>query len=82
MVIYRHSMVLLSSCVNIIIMVNNIEWQKITVLKCFITLAQGGKHKYCCNLPEYFNPRKSKVKITMGIYRGIVLQHWLQVSIS
>jgi hypothetical protein len=26
--------------------------------KFFITLAQGGKHKYCCNLPQYFNPKK------------------------
>jgi len=41
--------------------------------KSFITLAQGGKHKYRGNLPQYFNPRISRVKITMVIYRGIVL---------
>jgi hypothetical protein len=28
-------------------------------------LAQGGKHKYRGNLPQYFNPRISRVKITM-----------------
>ena len=31
------------------------------------------KHKYRCNLPQYFNPRISRVKITMVIYRSIVL---------
>jgi hypothetical protein len=36
-------------------------------------LAQGGKHKYRSNLHKYFNPRISRVKITMVIYRGIVL---------
>jgi hypothetical protein len=41
----------------------------ITLIKSFITLAQGGKHKYCGNLPQYFNPRISRVKITMVIYR-------------
>jgi hypothetical protein len=29
--------------------------------------------KYCSNLLQYFNPRISWVKITMVIYRGIVL---------
>ena len=28
---------------------------------------------YRSNLPKYFNPRISRVKITMVIYRGIVL---------
>jgi hypothetical protein len=36
-------------------------------------LAQGGKHKYFGNLPEYFNPRISNVKITMVIYQGIFI---------
>jgi hypothetical protein len=39
--------------------------------KSFITLAQGSKHKYRGNLPQYFNPRISRVKITMVIYGGI-----------
>jgi hypothetical protein len=38
-----------------------------------MTLAQGGKHKIHGNLPQYFDPRISRVKITMVIYRGIVL---------
>jgi hypothetical protein len=28
---------------------------------------------FCGNLPEYFNPRNSRVKITMVIYHSIVL---------
>ncbi len=36
--------------------------------KKFLTSAQGGKHKYCSNLLRYFNPRISRVKITMVIY--------------
>jgi hypothetical protein len=28
---------------------------------------------FCGNLPQYFNPRNSRVKITKVIYRGIVL---------
>jgi hypothetical protein len=28
---------------------------------------------FCGNLPWYFNPRNSRVKITMVIYHGIVL---------
>jgi hypothetical protein len=39
----------------------------------FITLAQGGKHKYRSNLLQYFNPRISRVKITMVVCRSIVL---------
>jgi hypothetical protein len=35
--------------------------------------AQGGKHKYRGNLPQYFNPRISRVKDTPVIYCGIVL---------
>ncbi len=31
-------------------------------------------------LPQYFNHRKSKVRSTAVIYRGIVLKHWPQVS--
>jgi hypothetical protein len=38
--------------------------------KVFITLAQGGKHKYRCNLPQYFSPIMAK--ITMVIYHGIL----------
>ncbi len=41
--------------------------------KKFYTLSQGTKHKYRSNLPQYFNPRISRVKITTAIYRGIVL---------
>jgi hypothetical protein len=41
--------------------------------KNFVTLAQSGKHKYRGKLSQYFNPRISGVKITMVIYRGIVL---------
>jgi hypothetical protein len=41
--------------------------------KKFITLAQGGKHKYRDNLPQHFNPRILRVKITMLIYRRISL---------
>ncbi len=41
--------------------------------KKFYNIAQGGKHKYCNNLLLYFNPRKSRVKINMVIYNGIVL---------
>jgi hypothetical protein len=44
-----------------------------TLIKSFMTLTLGGKHKYCGNLLQYFNPRISRVKITMVIYRGIVL---------
>ncbi len=33
----------------------------------------SGKHKYHGNLLQYFNPRISRVKITMVIYHGIVL---------
>ncbi len=39
-------------------------------MKIFITLALGGKHKYHSNLPQYINPRISRVKITTVIYRG------------
>ncbi len=54
MIIYCLSMVLLPSCVkNICIAVNTIDWQSITLLKSFITLAQGGKHKYYHNLPQH-----------------------------
>ncbi len=31
-------------------------------------MAQGGKHKYRGNLPKYFNPKFSRVKITMVNY--------------
>ncbi len=41
--------------------------------KKFKTLAQGGKHKYHSNLPQYLNPRIGRVKIAKVIYRGIVL---------
>jgi hypothetical protein len=41
--------------------------------KSGITFAQGGNHKYRGNLQQYFNPRISRVKITMVIYRSIVL---------
>ncbi len=41
--------------------------------KTFHNIAQGGKHKYCSNLLQDFTPRKSRVKITMVIYRGNVL---------
>jgi hypothetical protein len=44
-----------------------------TLIKSFITLTLGGKHKYRGNLPQYFNTRISRVKITMVIYRSIVL---------
>jgi len=48
-----------------------------TLIKSFITLALGGKYKYRGNLSQYFNPRISRVKITMVIYHGIiVLLHW------
>jgi hypothetical protein len=75
MVIYRHYMVLLSLLMlyNISNAVNTIEWQLITLIKSFITSAQGGKHKYHGNLPQHFNPRIIRVKITMVIYRNIVL---------
>jgi hypothetical protein len=46
-------------------------------IKSFITLAQGGKHKYRGNLLQYFDPRISRVKITMVIYHGIVLGHYI-----
>jgi hypothetical protein len=42
------------------------------LIKSFITLAQGGKHKYHSNLLQYFDPRISSVKITVVIYRGNV----------
>ncbi len=41
------------------------------MIKSFITSAHGGKHKYRGILPQYFNPRISRVKITMAIYRSI-----------
>jgi hypothetical protein len=74
MVIYHHCMMLLSSCV--IKHYNHGKYHRIavnTVIKSFITLALGGKHKYRDNLLQYFNPRISRVKITMVVYRGIVL---------
>jgi hypothetical protein len=69
MVIYHHSMVLLSSCVikhqycskYHRMAVNNPDKK-----------SKGGKHKYHSNLPQYFNPRIIRVKITMVIYSGIV----------
>ncbi len=39
--------------------------------KSFITLDQGGKHRYRGNLPKYFNPRSNRVKINMVIYHSI-----------
>jgi hypothetical protein len=44
-----------------------------TLIKSFITLDQGDKHEYRGNIPQYFNPRISRVKITMVIYLGIAL---------
>ncbi len=41
--------------------------------KKFNNIGQGGKHKYRSNLPQYFNPRISRVKITIVIYRSIGL---------
>ncbi len=41
--------------------------------KKFYNTAQGGKHKYRSNLPQYFNPRISRVKIILVIYCAIVL---------
>jgi hypothetical protein len=41
--------------------------------KKFLTSAQGSKHKYCSNLLRYFNPRISRVKITMVIYSIIFI---------
>jgi hypothetical protein len=73
MVIYHHCMVLLSSCV---IKRYHGKYHRIavnTVIKSFITLALGGKHKYRDNLLQYFNPIISRVKITMLVYCGIVL---------
>jgi hypothetical protein len=32
------------------------------------------------NLPQYCNPRKSRVKITVVIYHGNVLLHWPHVG--
>ncbi len=43
------------------------------MVKSFITLAHGGELKYHGNLPLYFNPRKSKVKITAVNYHGIFI---------
>ncbi len=43
------------------------------MVKSFIALEHGGKLKYISNLLQFFNPRKSKVKITVEIYRSIVL---------
>jgi hypothetical protein len=51
--------------------VNTTEWQKITLIKSFVKLAQSGKHKYRDNLPQHLNPRISRVKITFVIYCGI-----------
>jgi hypothetical protein len=34
------------------------------------------------NLPQYFNPRNSRVKITTVIYRSIVLLHWPRMKLS
>ncbi len=41
--------------------------------KKFVALANGGKHNYRSNLLRYFNPSKSRVKITMVIYHVIAL---------
>ncbi len=51
-------------------------------VKKFMTSAQGGTHKYCGILPQYFNPRISRVKITMVIYRSIFynIGTWLTSS--
>jgi hypothetical protein len=37
------------------------------MVKSSITLFHSDEHKYCGNLPKYFNPRKSRVKITAVI---------------
>jgi hypothetical protein len=74
MVVYHHSMALLSSCV--IKHYYHVKYYRMTVNnpdKCFITLAQGGRNKNHGNLPQHFNRRKSRIKNTMVIYRGIVL---------
>jgi hypothetical protein len=58
-------MVLLSSCV-IKHYCNKYHGMAVNNLtKSFIALAQGGEHKYRGNLPQYFNRRISRVKITI-----------------
>jgi hypothetical protein len=53
-----------------------------TLIKSFITLALGDKHKNCGNLPQYFNPRISRFKITMVIYTVLFynIVTWLNVD--
>jgi len=43
--------------------------------KKFITLAQGGKHKYRGNLLQYFNPRITRVKNTRVIFTSVLFNN-------
>jgi hypothetical protein len=73
-VIYRHFMVIPSFCV--IKHWYCSKYHRMAVNdpdKKFYNTAQGGKHKYRSNLPQYFNPRISRVKIILVIYCAIVL---------
>ncbi len=83
-VIYRHSMVILSFCV-----IKHYYYGKYHRMavnyrskKFYNNGPRIQRDKtslaviYCSNLLQYFNPRISRVKITMVIYRSIVLQHW------
>jgi hypothetical protein len=46
------------------------------MIKSYVIFDKGGKYKCHCNLPQYFNRRKSMIKITMVIYGSIFLQYW------
>jgi hypothetical protein len=48
-------------------------WQKITMVKSFITLVQGGKLKYRCDLQWYLNPRKCG-------YQGKFYQYFYNIA--
>ncbi len=65
-VIYRYSMAILSLCVmKLYYLGHYCGMAVVTTVKSFITLAREGKLKYCGNLRRNFNPRNSKVKITL-----------------
>ncbi len=81
-IIYRHSMVIPSFCVikhyyysKYHRMAVNYHGKKFYKIRPRIQRDKTSLSliKYRGNLLQYFNPRISRVKITMGIYRGIVL---------